>query len=249
MAEKIKYGLIGKNISYSFSKDYFSKKFEILKLENFSYENFDIPSVDRFPLILDENKNSLKGLNITIPYKEEIIKYLDEIDKDAEEIGAVNTIKILDNKKLKGFNTDAYGFKNSLKPILKKHMKYALILGTGGASKAVAFVLNEMQISFKFISRNPENENILAYQDIDDKIINKFHLIINCTPLGTFPDIENLPDLPYEKLSNKHLLYDLIYNPLISSFLQKGVEKGSTIKNGQEMLELQADRSWEIWNT
>jgi len=249
MNEQVKYGLVGKNISYSFSKNYFSKKFNSLQLENFIYENFDMQSIDTLPDILNDNKKSLKGLNITIPYKEEIFKYLDEVDEEAKIIGAVNTIKILDDHKLKGFNTDIYGFENSLKPILKKHMKNALILGTGGASKAVAFVLNKLQISFKFVSRNPNNKETITYQTIDDKIINNYHLIINCTPLGTFPDIEKFPDLPYEKLTNKHLLYDLIYNPSVSSFLQKGKDMGVTIKNGKEMLELQADRSWEIWNT
>ncbi len=249
MNEQVKYGLVGKNISYSFSKNYFSKKFSSLRLHNFMYENFDLQSIDTLPDILNEYRKSLKGLNITIPYKEAIFKYLDEVDEEAKTIGAVNTIKILDNYRLKGFNTDIYGFENSLKPILQKHMKHALILGTGGASKAVAFVLNKLQIAFKLVSRNPKNKETISYQAIDDKIINKYHLIINCTPLGTFPDIEKLPDLPYEKLTYKHLLYDLIYNPSVSSFLQKGRDMGATIKNGKEMLELQADRSWEIWNT
>jgi shikimate dehydrogenase len=249
MIEQVKYGLVGKNISYSFSKNYFSEKFSMLQLQNFIYENFDMQSIDSLPVILNENRKSLKGLNITIPFKEEVFKYLDEVDDEAKTIGAVNTIKILDNYRLKGYNTDIYGFENSLKPILQKHMKRALILGTGGASKAVAFVLNKLEITFKYVSRNPENKETITYQSIDDKIINKYYLIINCTPLGTFPEIEKLPDLPYEKLTNKHLLYDLIYNPSVSSFLQKGRDMGVAIKNGQEMLELQADRSWEIWNT
>jgi shikimate dehydrogenase len=249
MIEQVKYGLVGKNISYSFSKNYFYEKFSMLQLQNFIYENFDMQSIDSLPVILNENRKSLKGLNITIPFKEEVFKYLDEVDDEAKTIGAVNTIKILDNYRLKGYNTDIYGFENSLKPILQKHMKRALILGTGGASKAVAFVLNKLEIAFKYVSRNPENKETITYQSIDDKIIKKYHLIINCTPLGTFPEIEKLPDLPYEKLTNKHLLYDLIYNPSVSSFLQKGRDMGVAIKNGQEMLELQADRSWEIWNT
>jgi len=249
MAKQIKYGLIGKNISYSFSKSYFSKKFDRLKLDNCFYENFDLSSLDELPLILNENIEVIKGLNVTIPYKQEIFKYLDEVDKDAEQIGAVNTIKILDNLRLKGFNTDVYGFENSLKPILKEYMKHALILGTGGASKAVAFVLNNLNIDFKFVSRNPKNKDTISYRSIDQSILEKHTLVINCTPLGTFPEIEKSPDLPYHKLTHKHLLFDLIYNPGLSSFLKKGSEYGAIIKNGQEMLELQADRSWEIWNS
>jgi len=249
MAKQIKYGLIGKNISYSFSKSFFSKKFDTLKLENCSYENFDLSSIDELPLILNENIGILKGLNVTIPYKQKIFKYLDEVDKDAKQIGAVNTIKISNDLKLKGFNTDVYGFENSLKPMLKEYMKHALILGTGGASKAVAFVLNNLNIDFKFVSRSTKNEETISYRSIDQNILEKYTLVINCTPLGTFPDIEKSPDLPYHMLTHKHLLFDLIYNPVLSSFLKKGSEYGTITKNGQEMLELQADRSWEIWNS
>jgi len=249
MAEKMKYGLIGKNISYSFSKDYFLKKFERLQLENYTYENFDLPSIDNLPIILDENLDQLKGLNVTIPYKQEIFKYLDEIDKDAELIGAVNTIKILDNHRLKGFNTDSYGFKKSLNPLLQPHMHKALVLGTGGASKAVAFVLKSLSIDFLFVSRIPINDNCISYESIDKNVLNKYQIIINCTPLGTFPDIDKHPALPYHELSDKHLLFDLIYNPKRTSFLKKGIHYGAQVKNGQEMLELQADRSWEIWNS
>ncbi len=249
MAKTKKYGLIGKNISYSFSKNYFLKKFDKLQLDNCTYENFDLASIDEFPLILDKNINLIKGLNVTIPYKQDIFKYLDEIDKDAELIGAVNTVKIIDNQRLKGFNTDVYGFKNSLTPLLQKHMKKALVLGTGGASKAVAFVLKSLNIDFLFVSRRPENDISISYEVLDKSILNKYQILINCTPLGTFPDVENYPDLPYKELTHKHLLFDLIYNPKHSSFLKKGMQYGAQIKNGQEMLELQADRSWEIWNS
>jgi len=218
MTKKTIFGLLGKNISYSFSKNYFAKKFIQLQLDSYSYVNFDIPSIDAFPLIVNENITHLKGVNVTIPYKEEIFKYLDIIDADAEKIGAVNTIKILDNHQLKGYNTDIYGFENSLKPLLQIHIKNALILGTGGASKAVAFVLDKLRITYKFVSRNSKNEQTISYNDIDEVLINNYHLIINCTPLGTFPKVEHLPDLPYQFLTKKHFLYDLIYNPELTSF-------------------------------
>jgi len=248
MIKDAKFGLLGKNISYSFSKKYFTKKFAQLKLENCTYANFDIPFIEEFPIILNENIAYLKGVNVTIPFKEKVFKYLDEIDADAEKIGAVNTIKILDDYKLKGYNTDVYGFENSLKPLLQSHVKNALILGTGGASKAVAFVLEKMNITYKFVSRSPKNEYSISYDDIDEELMNKHHLIINCTPLGTFPKIELLPDLPYNFITNKHFLYDLIYNPELTAFLQKGEKVGAVIKNGEEMLQLQAEKSWEIWN-
>lgn len=243
------FGLLGRNISYSFSKNYFTQKFSKLNLKNHSYMNFDIQTIDDFPSILNDQIENLKGINVTIPYKQEIFRYLDEVDTDAKKIGAVNTIKILDDFKLKGFNTDVYGFENSLKPLLKNYMQDALILGTGGASKAVAFVLDKLQISYNFVSRNPQNKQTISYKYIDNNLINKCKLIINCTPLGTFPKVENLPDLPYHLLSQEHLLYDLIYNPAITSFLQKGKNIGAMIKNGEDMLKLQAERSWEIWNT
>ena len=249
MDKKVKYGIIGKNISYSFSKKYFTKKFIQLKLNHHSYENFDIQSIEELPLILNENTPSLKGINVTIPYKEEVFKYLDEIDEDAKTIGAVNTIKISKDYKLKGYNTDAYGFEKSLKPLLKNHINKALILGTGGASKAIAFVLNKLKIQFKFVSRTPDNTQTISYNDLTDEIIDSHHLIINCTPLGTFPEVENSPNIPYQHLTNRHLLYDLIYNPIETSFLSKGKEMGATIKNGKQMLELQADKAWEIWNS
>lgn len=249
MDKKVKFGIIGKNISYSFSKKYFTKKFIQLKLNHHSYENFDIQSIDELPLILNKNTPYLKGINVTIPYKEEVFKYLDEFEEDAKTIGAVNTIKILSNYRLKGYNTDVYGFEKSLKPLLKKHINKALVLGTGGASKAIAFVLKKLEIEFKFVSRSPINEQTISYSDLTNKIINNHHLIINCTPLGTFPKIENFPDIPYQYLTNKHFLYDLIYNPVETSFLSKGKEMGAVIKNGEQMLILQADKAWEIWNS
>ncbi len=243
------YGLIGKNISYSFSKDYFTQKFYRLGLDKSVYKNFDIENIEDFFLILENNIESLKGLNITIPYKEEVLEYLDEIDDTAKDIGAVNTIKILDDFKLKGYNTDVYGFNKSLKPLLKKQYKNALILGTGGASKAVAYALEQMHINYQFVSRNPKNNHIISYADISNEVMRKFQIIINCTPLGTYPNVDNYPNIPYQFITQEHLLYDLIYNPEETLFLKKGKEKKARIKNGLQMLELQAEQAWKIWNS
>lgn len=238
-----KFGLLGKNISYSFSKNYFTKKFVILELDNYKYFNFDIQNINEFPEII---ANGVKGLNVTIPYKEQVLDFLDEIDEDAAKIGAVNTIKITNNK-LKGFNTDVYGFEESLKPLLKTHHTKALVLGTGGASKAVIFVLKKLSIDYLVISRNPV-KNQIKYEDITKEILKEYSIIINCTPLGTYPDVDNCPDIPYHAITDRHLLYDLIYNPAKTKFLSKGKERGATIYNGLSMLELQAEKSWEIWN-
>ncbi len=242
-AKKI-FGLVGRNISYSFSRGYFSEKFKNLNLSNYEYLNFDIQKIDEFPQIIKQPY--LSGLNVTIPYKEEVFSYMDKISKKAKKIGAINTIKITKKGKLKGFNTDEYGFRNSLKPLLKKHHKKALILGTGGASKAVAYALKKLKIKYKFVSRT-KDENHFLYSDLSKEILKKYTLIINCTPLGTHPNIEVCPKIPYEFLTKKHLLYDLVYNPKESLFLKKGKKQGATIKNGQQMLELQAEKAWKIW--
>lgn len=248
MGKKIKFGLIGKDISYSFSQKYFTKKFSQLKLKDYSYENFDLEYIDDLPSVLNKNKESLKGINVTTPYKEEVFMYLDEIDEDAKIIGAVNTIKILENGKLKGFNTDVYGFEQSLVPLLKNHIKKALILGTGGASKAIAFVLDKLKIEYKFVSRNPSNSKTIFYDQLSEDVMKTHHLIINCSPIGTFPNVENSPNIPYQFVGNKHFLFDLIYNPMETKFLASGKKKGAAIKNGERMLELQADKAWKIWN-
>lgn len=240
------YGLLGKNISYSFSKKFFTNKFKKEKI-SCEYVNFDIQTINELPEILDKNIKSLKGFNITIPYKEEIFNYLDEIDAVAKEIKAVNCVKIIDQYYLKGFNTDAYGFEKSLLPIVKSQHRKALILGTGGASKAVAYVLKKMKIDFLFVSRNPK-KNQINYTDLTSEVIKTHSLIINTTPLGTKGKLEKLqPKILYEYINETHILYDLIYNPPETQFLLKGKEKGATIKNGLEMLELQAKKSWEIW--
>jgi len=248
MNKRTKFGLIGKNISYSFSKGYFLEKFKNLKLDDLSYHNFDIPEIEEFPFLIYQQEEEFRGFNVTIPYKQSIMKYLSEIDSDAEKIGAVNTIKIMDDNSLKGYNTDSYGFENALKSDLSEHHKKALILGTGGASKAVAFVLNALKIDFLFVSRNPSKEMEISYDDLSKEIIESYSLIINSTPVGTHPNIDNRPNIPYQYLTSKHYLFDLIYNPSETKFLKIGKEKGAIVKNGLEMLELQAEKSWKIWN-
>ena len=252
---KNRYGLLGKNISYSFSKGYFAEKFKLQNLNNHSYENFDIPTIEEFPRVL-KNSN-LKGLNVTIPYKESIFPFLSEIDQDAEKIGAVNTIKFTENG-LKGFNTDAYGFQKSLEPFLKSHHKRALILGTrpssalilgtGGASKAIRFVLDRLGIENHYVSRTSK-ANVLSYDILDKNRIERHTIIVNCTPLGTFPEVDTKPHIPYQYITKRHFLFDLVYNPSKTTFLRLGEEKGASICNGLKMLEFQADRSWEIWNS
>ncbi len=238
-----KFGLVGKNIAYSFSKNYFLKKFAAEGISA-SYQNFDIQDLSELPQVL-QTKN-LKGLNVTIPYKESIIPYLNHLEADAEKIGAVNTIKI-ENGKLTGYNTDCFGFMKSLFPLLEKQHQYALVLGTGGASKAVAYALKSLGIEYKLVSRNP-SKNQLAYDDLTEEIIAQHPLIINTTPLGTSPQINKAPDIPYRFISKQHLLYDLVYNPPLTNFLANGQAQGAKLYNGQKMLEFQAERAWEIWN-
>jgi shikimate dehydrogenase len=241
------FGLLGKNISYSFSKGYFTEKFQKLHLNTHSYVNFDIQNCSEFPSIIASQKH-LKGVNVTIPYKQEIIPFLDELDEIAQQIGAVNTIKVTKNKILKGYNSDVVGFEKSIKPLLKEYHQKALILGTGGASKAVAFVFQKNNISFKFVSRNPTLQNQISYQNLSKEIIESHTIIVNCSPLGTSPNVEKYPEIPYHFLNKQHLLYDLIYNPEETVFLFKGKKQGAVIKNGLEMLQLQAEESWRIWN-
>lgn len=240
------YGLIGRNIGYSFSKDYFKKKFAQLGLHTHSYSNFDLEEIKQIEKVLKTRKN-LKGLNVTIPYKESVIPFLINLDPIAESIGAVNTIKVTPGGLL-GFNTDAYGFKQALLPHLKKWHKHALILGTGGASKAISYVLGELGIGHTYVSRSP-GPDMIGYKDLNRKIMEYNTLIVNCTPQGTFPGIEEKPAIPYEYVSGTHLLFDLIYNPEKTAFLSTGETQGAAICNGLRMLELQAEKSWEIWNS
>ena len=242
------FGLLGKNISYSFSRGYFTDKFEKLKLNKSKYVNFDLQNIEDFPTIINDNKH-LKGINVTIPYKEEIIPFLSKIDKTAKKIGAVNTIKFTKRGNLKGYNSDVVGFENSLIPLLKKHHKRALVLGTGGASKAIAYALKRNKIKYKFVSRNPEGKKEISYDSLTQEVMEKHTIIINSTPLGTFPDVDKCPNIPYQFITKNHILYDLIYNPAITTFLSKGNEKEAITKNGLQMLELQAEESWRIWNS
>ncbi len=242
-----KFGLLGRDISYSFSQHYFSEKFKSLGLENYIYQNFDIDHIDLFTEVVSST-DGLSGMNVTIPYKEVVLPYLDEVDEEAQKIGAVNTIKILKDGKLKGYNTDVYGFEESLSPLLKSHHKKGLILGTGGASKAVKYVLEKNNMDVLFVSRTPQTKSEISYEEVSKLILSEYHLIVNCTPLGTHPAIDKHPNIPYEFLNKKHLLYDLIYNPAQTIFLQKGLENKTQTINGLKMLELQAEKSWEIWN-
>jgi shikimate dehydrogenase len=244
--KQVKFGLIGRNISHSFSKKYFTDKFKLLHFDNCEYLNFDIDSIKKFPEIFAETKG-LQGLNVTIPYKEEIIPYLDELSKNAKKIGAVNAISISKNKKLKGHNTDHYGFKKAILPLLEEHHKKALILGTGGASKAIAFALRKLKIEFDFVSRNP-NEFELSYEELSQDAFDDYQIIINTTPLGTYPAFETYPDLDYSLFSSMHLAFDLVYNPEETEFLKRAKANGALTKNGYEMLVFQAEKAWRIWN-
>ena len=244
MKKSRKFGLIGKNIDYSFSKKYFSEKFKKENLDC-TYSNFDIENISLIESILQ--KNGISGYNVTIPYKQEIIKFLDEIDEVAKAIGAVNTIKKIDNKNI-GFNTDCIGFEKSLIPLIEnKKPDSALILGGGGASKAVKYVLKKIKINYSTVSRK-EGKSEFIYENLNDVIINRFKMIINCSPVGTFPNINKCPSIPYKHLTKEHVLYDLVYNPIESLFLRRGRELGCKTKNGLEMLEIQANESWRIWN-
>jgi shikimate dehydrogenase len=260
-----KFGLIGYPLGHSFSEKYFSEKFINEGLEDHKYELFPLQNLSDFLKLLKEEQE-LCGLNVTIPHKIGVMYYLDEVDPVAKEVDAVNCIKftkknpvksifsgelctMTDNKpQLKGFNTDVYGFELSLRPLLEPQHKKALILGNGGAARAVKYVLEKLKIDYKFVSRKPL-AGMLAYKDITAATLKEYKIIINSSPVGTFPNTDEAPDIPYEFLDNKHLLYDLIYNPAETTFLKKGKEKGAKVKNGYEMLELQALKSWEIWNS
>ncbi len=244
-----RYGLIGYPLTHSFSKRYFTEKFERENIDS-TYENFEIDSIDKFPEIIKNNPEII-GLNVTIPYKEQVIPFLDELNDSAREIGAVNTVKIIrtgSDIHLKGFNTDTFGFEKSLKPLLKPHHKKALILGTGGASKALKYVLTKLGIEYISASIEELKENEIRYEDIDEAMMADRLLIIHATPLGTFPKTDACANIPYHLITGKHLLFDLVYNPEVTLFLKKGAERGATIKNGYDMLLGQADRAYEIWN-
>lgn len=242
------FGLIGKKLGHSFSAEFFNKKFRDEKIDE-TYRLFEIPSIEDFPKLLAENPD-LKGLNVTIPYKRDVISFLSGLSVEAKAIGAVNVIKISRGKEgitLTGYNSDSIGFEESLKPLLNKSIDKALVLGTGGASKAVCYVLRKLGIEPTYVSRTPK-EGQLTYKDLNKSIIDSHLLIVNTTPLGMMPEIDTCPPIPYNLLTTRHICYDLVYNPLETLFLKKSKEAGAKIKNGMEMLELQALASWDIWN-
>ena len=243
-----KFGLIGYPLTHSFSQKYFKRKFKVEKISNCEYKNFPLKNIDELPNLI-KNTPNLKGLNVTIPFKKLVIPYLDDIHIVAKQIGAVNTIKIErenNNIKLIGYNTDVYGFRQSLVRKMENKHSLALILGTGGASKAIEYVLKNMNIKYLLVSRE-KKDNGITYSEISREKIQQHTLIINTTPLGMFPNTENYPDIPYKYITNKHFLYDLIYNPEKTAFLIKGKKKHAKIYNGLRMLELQADMAWEIF--
>lgn len=238
------YGLIGYPLTHSFSPAYFRKKFADQGIDAL-YEAFPLPDISGFPALLSDHPG-ISGLNVTIPHKEAIIPFLDELDTTAAEIGAVNCITFTDGIK-KGYNTDAVGFEQSLVPLLQSQHTHALILGTGGSSKAVAYTLRQLGISFSHVSRD-KSEGVLSYDELTDDIIAAHKLIINTSPLGQYPNMDDAPAIPYDSIGAGHLLYDLIYNPEETKFLALGLANGATVKNGFEMLQLQAEASWAIWS-
>ena len=243
----IKLGLIGYPLVHSFSKKYFKEKFDNENIKNVSYQNYELKNINELKSLIKRNSD-LRGLNVTIPYKEKVIKYLDKIDEKYLNIGAVNVIKIIDNK-LFGINTDYEAFKITLKEWLDNSFNSkALILGTGGSSKSVSLALKELNIDHNFVSRK-KRKNVFSYEELFDiKIFSNYKLIINTTPLGMYPKINLLPNIPYRLITKNYYLYDLVYNPETTRFLEKGKRKGAKIKNGLEMLHLQAELSWNYWN-
>lgn len=243
-------GLIGRSVSHSFSKAYFEEKFLKENLQGFSYMSFDLENLEALPEIIRTHR--LSGLNVTKPYKQEVVPFLDELDEVARTIGAVNCIDISwDGNKpyLKGYNTDHYGFAQSIKPFLEPVHQRALVLGTGGASLAVQYALRNVGVDVYFVSRGPKHgEHFFHYDELNEHVLNAFKLIVNCTPIGMYPAIDDYPPLPYGFMGPEHLLYDLIYNPAETQFLKKGKAQGAITINGLNMLKLQAEKGWEIWN-
>ncbi len=240
MENQVKFGIVGKNISYSFSQKYFTEKFKKLFLNQYSYEVFDIDDISKISEIL--KIENLKGFNVTIPYKEAILPYLDELSEEAKEIKAVNTVKIVDGKSI-GYNTDAYGFEKTLLLHKKDIHQNAIILGDGGAAKAVKYVLGKLEIPFITVSRKSE----INFENLTAEMVAENQLIIQCTPVGTFPNVEDCLKFPFEALTDQHLIIDLIYNPNYTEFIKRASEMGAKTANGYYMLEQQAEKAWEIW--
>jgi len=242
------YGLIGFPLKHSFSKDYFNSKFLSEGIDA-EYINFEITSITELNSII-RNNPQLKGLNVTIPYKEQVIPYLDKLSENARLIGAVNVIKIDRRKKkvkLTGYNSDIIGFKQSIEPLLQPHHKQALILGTGGSAKAVFYGLQQLGLEAAYVSRRKSSDKILTYPELSPEVMETHTVIVNCTPVGMWPETDDFPEIPYNFLTDKHLLYDLLYNPNETLFMKKGEEQGATVKNGLEMLLLQAFAGWNFW--
>jgi shikimate dehydrogenase len=251
------FALIGKSLKHSFSPSYFEQKFKSEGLGNLSYESSEIADINDFPAWIIANRD-IVGFNVTIPYKKSIVTYLDELFGPAAGLGIVNTVVVerevddfegqkIPGLRLKGFNTDIYGFKESFKPLMKSEFERALILGTGASAGSIAYVLYKLGVDMLFVSRNPSGDQEIAYEDINEHVIRFHPLIINTTPLGQYPNIQEFPPLPWEFIGNKHLLYDLIYNPSETEFLRRGRMQGATTHNGMSMLQLQADQSLKIW--
>ncbi len=243
------FGLIGFPLSHSFSEKYFSEKFEREGITDCRYDAYPLEHIHLLKTLISTNPD-LSGLNVTIPFKEQVISLLNETDPEAAEIGAVNTIRIFRQGGitwLQGFNTDAYGFRNAIRPFIHKSYDKAFVLGTGGSSKAVAFVLKNLGMNVIFVSRNPGLENHISYKELGT-VISYPSIIVNASPVGMYPNINSCPDIPYELLTPDHVLFDLVYNPTETLFLSKGKARGASIINGLQMLYLQAERSWEIWN-
>lgn len=241
------YGLIGYPLGHSFSQDYFNRKFEAENIDA-RYINFEIPEIADLKLILDHNRN-LNGLNVTIPYKQQVIAMLDEMNPEAAEIGAVNVIKFIRRNGrliLKGYNSDIIGFRDSIAPMLTDHHSHALVLGTGGASRAVSYALRSLGIEVRLVSRTA-TRGVITYADLTPDIIDTHKIIVNTTPLGMYPHVDECPDIPYNLLTEHHLCYDLLYNPDVTLFMKKSADAGAEVKNGLEMLLLQAFAAWQIW--
>lgn len=239
-----KYGIIGYPLGHSFSRAFFTEKFQREHIDA-EYVNFEIPSADMLPGIVQTNPN-LRGLNVTLPHKEAVIPMLDELSDEAKEIGAVNVIRVRDGR-LKGFNSDIIGFMDSIRSLLKPWHQHALVLGTGGASRAIRVGLQRLGIEWTYVSRTPAPGR-LTYADLTSELMEHYQVIVNCSPVGMFPHVDACPDIPYQLLTGRHLLYDLVYNPQETLFLKRGAEHGAAVKNGLEMLHLQALASWHFWN-
>jgi shikimate dehydrogenase len=249
------FGLIGSPLSHSFSEKYFTEKFQRENISDAQYKLFPIDSIKKLPELIKANPD-LVGLNVTIPYKEQLIPYLHELDSTASNVGAVNTIHIFKKfdkyRWTEGFNTDVHGFRQSIKPFLTSSHYRAIILGTGGASKAVEFVLKQIGVECILVSREPNEipgKAVATYGSLHPIIVSTSKLIVNCTPVGTFPNVNEFPDLPYEAIGKEHLLYDLVYNPAETEFMKKGKAQGAQVMNGMDMLKMQAEKAWEIWNS